>query len=400
MKSINNHDIDFVRDAKLAVKGQRINGANFLLFGMIATFAIIVGWSAFAYLDEITKGHGKVIPSSSVQTIQNLEGGILAELSVREGQAVKKGDILARIDDTQSAATYRENLVQRDALEAVRARHLAESKGQALVSFSQRIKDERPDLVESETRLFNQRREDLQKRENVLARSLELASDELGLLRPMVERKVAPKVDMLRLEREVNELKGQIEELRNEYRNGALEAYNEANTKWESTTELVEGHQDRLTRTTVRSPVNGTINKIHIKSVGGVIQPGESIMDLVPVDDTLLVEAKIKPSDIGFLKPGNQAKIKFTAYDFSMYGSLNGVVEHISADTILDEVDGEHYYQIKVRNSEGKLMKEGKELDILPGMIAEVDVITGRRTVLQYLSKPLHRTVINSMTER
>ncbi|MCB1235426.1 MAG: HlyD family type I secretion periplasmic adaptor subunit [Verrucomicrobiae bacterium] len=392
--------LDYTGNARAAIAGERVNGANWLLFSIVALLASGFGWASMADLDEVTKGNGKVIPSSSIQTIQNLEGGILAEMAVREGDRVEKGQVLARIDDTMSAASYRENLSQRDALEAMVSRLFAEANGQDAIDFSPKIRESRPDLVEAETSLFDKRLAELTQRVEVIGGSLKLASQELEMTRPMVEKRAVSKVEQLRLEREVNELEGKLRDTRGEFQRAAMELYNETKARLEGLDESLRAREDRVSRAVVRSPVNGTVNKIHIRNVGGVIQPGESIMDIVPVDDTLLVQANIRPSDIAFLRPGQEAVVKFTAYDFAIYGGLKGTVEHISADTIEDEVDRERYYQIKVRNTQGKLVKNGEELPIIPGMVAEVDVLTGRRTVLQYLLKPLYRARVNSLTER
>ncbi|MEM7011898.1 MAG: HlyD family type I secretion periplasmic adaptor subunit [Verrucomicrobiota bacterium] len=393
-------DLDFAKDSLAAIRGDRIVGANLLLFMIISAVVAAGIWASRASLEEVTRGEGKVIPSTSIQTIQNLEGGILAELSVREGQFVRKGDTLARIDDTMTAATYRENVAQRDALEARRARLLSEATGAELIEFSDRILEARPDLVKSETELFLKHADALSRRREVVEKSLRLASEELEITVPLVARKVAAKVDQLRLERDVNELQGKLDDLTTQFQEEAMEAFNETKTRHEAINESVQGHEDRVKRAIVVSPVDGVVNEIHVTTTGGVIQPGEVIMDIVPEDETLLIQAKILPSDIGFLHAGQQAVIKFTAYDYSIYGGLDGIVEHISADTIQDEIDRQHYYQIKVRNEHGSLQKDGEQLPIIPGMVAEVDILTGERTVLQYLLKPFNKAWGRALRER
>ncbi|MEM0968534.1 MAG: HlyD family type I secretion periplasmic adaptor subunit, partial [Verrucomicrobiota bacterium] len=214
-------------------------------------------------------------------------------------------------------------------------------------------------------------------------------------------KNIVSRIEQMRLEREVNELNGSIMEVIGAFESTSMEQYNLTMAKLESLEELLQGREDRVRRTVVRSPVSGTVNKLHATTLGGVVKPGEPIVDIVPQDETLLVSAKIRPRDIAFLHPGQPAVVKFTAYDFAMYGGLEGNVIHISADTIEDEVDREHYYQIKVRNHEGQLTtQEGQILPIIPGMVAEVDVLTGRRTVLQYLLKPFHRMRFNALRER
>ncbi|MEM7697230.1 MAG: HlyD family type I secretion periplasmic adaptor subunit [Verrucomicrobiota bacterium] len=398
--SVSQQDLDFVQNARAAIRGDSVRGANFLLFLVIAVIVGFIVWASRADIDEVTKGQGKVIPASSIQTIQNLEGGIVAEILVSEGDQVTKGDVLVRIDDTQSNSSYRENLAKTQALEAQLARLIAEAKEEEQIAFPAEIDSNRPDLIAREQALFEKRRAERDEQLTVIDRSLRLAREELTMTIPLVGRGVVSKVEQLRLEREVNELEGQRKELMGGFQQGALELFNETKAELESLNEFLAGRVDTVNRALVRSPVDGTVNKLYMSTIGGVVAGGEPIVDIVPAADTLLVEAKIRPSDIGFLHPGQEATLKFTAYDFSIYGGLKGQVEHISADTIQDEVDQEHYYMIKVRNDEGKLMKDGEELPLIPGMVAEVDVLTGRRTILQYLLKPFHRMRINALRER
>ncbi|MEM9282611.1 MAG: HlyD family type I secretion periplasmic adaptor subunit [Verrucomicrobiota bacterium] len=393
-------DLDFVRNARAAVRGDRLRGANLLLFTIIAVIAAFIIWAARAEIDEVTKASGKVIPSSSIQTIQNLEGGIVAEILVTEGSEVIKGEVLLRIDDTLSASSYRENLAKSQALEAALARYDAEANGMKDIEFPDSLWAVRPDLVKREQALFEKRQQELNEQRVVIERSFMLASDELTMTIPLVQKGIVSRVDQLRLEREVNELEGKHKELIRGAQRDAMEHYNEIKAQLEELKEVLQGREDRVRRTHVKAPSAGTVNKLYINTIGGVVQPGEPIVDIVPNDDTLLVEAKVRPSDIAFLRPGQEATLKFSAYDFSIYGGLKGIVEHISADTIEDEVDKQHYYMIKVRNAVGKMLKDGEELPIIPGMVAEVDVLTGQRTVLEYLLKPFHRMRLNSLKER
>ncbi|MFT5466662.1 MAG: adhesin transport system membrane fusion protein [Verrucomicrobiales bacterium] len=391
-------ELDFARNARSALLRDRVTGANLLLWLIAAIIGGFIYWASEAELDEVTKGAGKVIPSASVQTVQNLEGGIIAEMLVSEGDRVLTGDVLARIDDTLSNASYQENLTQVDALVALLSRLQAEGEGRGEIEFPD---DMRPDLIERETALFDKRQDDLAEQTKTLSNSHRLALDELTMTVPLVERNIVSKVDQMRLEREVSELDGKITEITAKFQSEAMALYNETKGKIESLEQTLTGRQDRVRRTVVRSPVDGIVNHVHATTTGGVVQPGEPIVDIVPDDESVLVEAKIRPSDIAFLHPGQTATLKFTAYDFAMYGGLEGVVEHISADTIEDEIDHEHYYQIKVRKKAGELKtKDGKTLPIIPGMVAEVDVLTGRRTVLQYLLKPFHRVRHNALRER
>jgi len=393
-------DLDYVRDARAVILGDRVVGANLLLWAVGGCLVCFLLWASRAPLEEVTKGMGKVIPSASLQTVQNLEGGILAELLVQEGQRVAIGDVLARIDDTQSRSSYQEDLTRQQALRAALTRLQAEAEDAEGLSFPADLVASRPDLVERESRLFEQRMADYRDQRTALEDSLRLATEELELTVPLVAKEVVPKVDQIRLEREVVATRGKLNGLVTGFRREALEEANLTQAEVERLDGALRGREDRMVRTVVRSPVAGTVNHLHLKTIGGVLQPGERIMDIVPDDETLLVEARIRPSDIGFIHPGQEATVKFTAYDFSVYGGLRGVVEHISADTIEYEVDHEHYYIIRVRNRTGQLTRGGEALPIIPGMVAEVDVLTGRRTVLQYITKPLHRMRLNALRER
>ncbi len=393
-------DIDYARNAKEAMRGDHVRGASFLLWAIMALFVSLIFWAANSEIDEVTKGEGRVIPSSSMQTIQNLEGGIVAELLVKEGDSVKVGQVLVRIDDTQTSSAYRENLAKSQAFAARLARLIAESKDYEELVFPEFIIIDRRDLFIRETELFDKRKKERSEQKIILEKSLRLASEELTMTIPLVQKGILSKVEQLRLEREVNEVEGKLKELIGGFQQEAMERFNETKAELEGLDEVIQGREDRVKRALVRSPVAGIVNRVYVSTVGGVIQPGEPIVDIVPNDDALVVEAKIRPADIAFLRPGQEVILKFTAYDFSIYGGLEGEVVHISADTIQDEIDKEHYYMIKVRNTGGMLKSGGKELSIIPGMVTEVDILTGRRTVLQYLTKPLHRMRFNSLTER
>lgn len=382
------------------MKGDRVTGANLLLLVIFLCLAGFVTWASMAEIDEVTKATGKVIPSSSVQTIQNLEGGIVAEILISEGDTVEAGQVLVRIDDTLSSSSFREDLARAEALRAALVRLTAEARDKADLEFPEDLEQAREDLVKRERDLFEKRRNEREEQRAILERSHRLASEELTMTVPLVQKNIVSKVEQLRLERDLNEVEGKLKELIGGFQQSAMEKYNEAKAELDALQEALEGRQDRVRRTIVKSPVAGTVNELYVSTIGGVIQPGEPIVDIVPQDDTLLVEAKVRPSDIAFIRPGQEAVLKLTAYDFALFGGLEGEVETISADTIEDEIDRQHYYMIKVRNRTGKLEKNGEELPVITGMVAEVDILTGRRTVLQYLLKPFHRMRFNSLGER
>lgn len=390
-------DLDYAQDCRAFLAKEKMGWANSLLWLLAAFLVLAVFWASRAELDEVTRGSGKVIPSSSVQLIQSLEGGLLESILVKEGETVNPGDVLVKIHDTLFDATYQESLSRRDALQARMARLRAESEGSESVAFSQEIREGRSDLVKSEEELFVKRTRDLETGLATMQRSLDLAQEELDLTRPFEEKGSVSRVEVLRLEREVNELKGSIANRRSQFQKLALEEFDRVKAELEALLESIVGNEDRVERTVMRAPVRGTVNKIHINTVGRVIGPGENIMEIVPLDDTLLIEANVRPADRAFLHPGQKAVVKVTAYDYAIYGALDGHVEHIGVDTITDE-KGESFYQIKVRTLESSL--PGSEGDIIPGMITEVDVLTGRKTVLHYLLKPINRARQRALRER
>lgn len=354
-------------------------------------------WASQAILDEVTRGEGSIIPSSREQVIQSLEGGLLAEMKVAEGDIVEAGEVLLRIDDTRFNATFKEGQSRADGLSASIARLRAESEGGQLVL----PENTPPDVAANERKLFNARREALTERVAALGRSLGLARDELRMTEPLVAKGVVSEVDVLRLRREVNELRGKIQDRRNEFRAAARAELSDKEGELNSATQLNTASADQVRRTIVRAPMRGTVKDIAVSTVGGVIRPGVEIMTIVPLEDRLLVEARIKPADVAFLRPGLPASVKITAYDFAVYGGLDGTLEHISADTIVSTTQNqERYYRIRVSTEKANLNGPDGPLPIIPGMVATVEVLTGKKTVLDYLLKPVLRVRDSAMKER
>ncbi|MFO3442507.1 HlyD family type I secretion periplasmic adaptor subunit [Legionella pneumophila serogroup 1] len=367
---------------------------HIILWTSLLFFIVAIIWANYAILDEVTTGQGKVIPSSEVQVIQNLEGGIIQNIFVKEGQIVKKDQILMQIDNTRFMASYAEAEKKIDALEIEIIRLNAEISDTKPV-FPDKFIKAYPHLVQDQLSLYESRMREL----NQLKKSLELAQKELDLTRPLLKGGSVSEVEVIRLERSVSEIKGNIEKFKSE----ELDKLNKARTELFALVEANKADKDRLTRTTVRSPVYGIVKQIKSTTIGGVVQPGSDLLEIVPLDDTLLIEAKIRPSDIGFIHPGQKAMVKITAYDFSIYGGLEGVVEHISADTIIDEKTDkkeESYYIVKVRTEKNYLGTEKKPLPIIPGMQATVDILTGQKSVLQYLLKPIIKAKQSALRER
>lgn len=341
---------------------------------------------------------GKVIPSSSVQVIQSLEGGILAAIHVKEGDVVAKGRELLQIHDAIFASSYRENLSTTELLQARVVRLRAEANGQVKLELPPGT---RPDIVAKETDLFQKRLDDFVATRDALAGRLALARNERELLAKARENGAVSPVDVIRVDKEIAALDGQIMTLRTTREREAMENFDKDMAQLEALTHAIARDRDRLARTVITSPVQGVVNKIYINTVGRVIASGMDIMDIVPTEDTLLIEASVKPADIAFIRPGQEAMVKFTAYDFAVYGGMKGHIEQISVDTIENEKK-EQFYQIKVRTDGTKLgnTMDGKEMPIIPGMVAEVDILTGKKTVLEYLLTPLSRAQQRALRER
>lgn len=415
-----------------------------ILVWMVALLLFIfLIWAAFAEIDEVAKGTGKVIPSSKIQVIQHFEGGIIKQIFVKEGQMVKKGQVLITIDNSQFGSSYREGSLKSAALQAKIARLKAESEGSPLV-MPENLSEKFPALADSEKKLYdsnvkelnakletlnqqvNQKKQEYeaaQEKTKSLKRSLELAQQEYDMTNSLYKDGAASKVEVLRLDRDLNDIKGKLteatlqiqqtkdalaeavnksNEIETTARSNAAEDYAKAKAELDQQTEQNYSLEDRAARTTITSPVNGTIKVINVNTVGGSIKPGMDIMEIVPSEDTLLVEAHIRPADVAFIHPNEKALVKFTAYDFVVYGGLEGVVESISADSIVDENDPKRqsYYLVKVRTNKNHLTHNGKDLPIIPGMMVEVDILTGKKTVLDYILKPLLKSKQNALTER
>lgn len=411
------------------------------LWAILGFFIIMIAWAALAEIDEVTRGDGKAIPSSRLQKIQNLEGGIVAEVFVHEGEVVNAGAPLLRLDDTRFRSNAGESEADRLALEARIQRLTAQVEGKETLTLSPNIMAKSPDIADGELALFasvNKRIQSelsglneqlVQKKQELLdyqakaeqyRRSLGLLQQEISLSEPLVAKGAISKVEVLRLRRAEVETRGQLEsvtlalpraqaaikeieskmgEARGRYRSEALSQLNEARTDLSKTEASGKAIEDRVNRTLVTSPVRGIVQQLMVNTIGGVIQPGNDIVEIVPLDDTLLVEAKIRPQDIAFLRPGQEAVVKFTAYDYTIYGGLKGKLEQISPDTVTDK-EGKSFYVIRLRTEKNHLGSDENPLIIIPGMVASVDIITGKKTILAYLLKPILRARAEAFRER
>ena len=434
-------DIDYMSETAAAAMQGPPTYSHALLWAVFAFIAAFLVWAAYANIGETTVGEGKVIPSSQVQVVQNLEGGIVSEIRVRIGDVVKKNQILMLIDDTRYTSSFRENKAKNDALGAKIARLTAEASGKPL-DMPANVRRDNPDLAERELTQYrshqaeynanvaainqqiDQRTQELKEKRSRLVQinaSLELLDRELAMSRPLVKQGAMSEVELLRLERQAVDLKGELDSTRisiprlesavsearqrlegyiAKFRNDAQGELNQVRAEQEGVAATSVALKDRVERAVVRSPVMGTIKSVKVTTIGGVVQPGSELLEIVPLEDNLLVEARVKPRDIAFIRPGQEALVKITAYDFSIYGGFPAKVENISADSITDEKKGDSYYLVQVRTTSNVPARRDAPLAIIPGMTATVHIQTGEKTFLHYLLKPIIKTKEMAFRER
>lgn len=433
-------DAEFMSETSAAVLQGTPRTAHWILWGTAIFFLTALIWASLASLDEIATGTGKVIPSSHIQIVQNLEGGILSEIPVREGDVVQKGQVLAQMDATRFSSSFGENQAKYDALLVKIARLSAEANN-AEFNAPKELEQKNLKLIEEERSLYASRQRELQANLSVLRQQSEqrvqdlaekrvrlvqlqqshgLVSREVSMTRPLVQQGVMSEVELLRLERQQSDLKGELEatriaiprlesalmEARNKvegfivkFRSDAMSELSAARAEISAIGATSTALEDRLARTTVHSPMTGTVKRIKVTTIGGVIQPGMDLMEIVPLEDNLLIEARVKPSDIAFLRLGQEGAVKLSAYDFSIYGGVPAKLEYISADSITND-EGETFFIIRVRTKTNYLVQGDKRLPIIPGMLATVDIRTGKKTVLTYLLKPVFKAKAVAMRER
>jgi len=436
-------DIELMQDSTAALFQSTPKVGSMIMIGFLIFILVAFIWAYFAELEEVTVGEGKVIPSSQVQIIQNLEGGIISGIPVKVGDIVHKGDIVIQLDQTRFSSSLGETQAKHDSLVAKVARLSAEAYGRPFALGADFVKAN-PRIAADETELYNSRQHELDSEISVLKEqqnqraqelqekkakqkqlevSVGLIDQELKISRPLVQQGVMSEVEILRLERQLSDNKGEMdaarlaiprleqatEEAKNKiigamakFRSDAANDLNLASAELAGTTATGVAAEDRLARTAIRSPMTGIIKQIKANTIGGVVQPGVEIMQIVPLEDTLLIETKVRPSDVAFVHPEQDAMVKLSAYDFSIYGGMEASVENISADTITEEKNGksESYYLVQVRTKASALISHGKKLPIIPGMLATVHIRTGKKTVLQYLLKPVLKAKYEAMRER
>ncbi|MHC2335522.1 HlyD family type I secretion periplasmic adaptor subunit [Bradyrhizobium sp. USDA 4454] len=412
-------DFAFANDIRSAALLRTPRTSRMLLWTSCALLATFVVWAHFAVLDEVKRGSGRVVPSRQMQVVQSLEGGIVGDILVREGDIVQQGQSLMRIDDTKFASEFGEIRERRAAMAARVARLDAEARGRSELTFPDDLDKMVPAAVATETSVFKMRGQKVAQDIDVLNQqvtrltgSLKLLEREQTLTRKLYEQKVVPEIEMLRLDRQATEMKGQLAEAQSKianitasFRSQADEDLAKSRADLAVLDENIKSAQDRVRRTDLKAPVHGIVNKLNISTIGAVVQPGANLMDIVPLDDTLLVEGRIRPQDIAFIRPDQDAVVKISAYDSSVYGSLKGKVERISADTIVDDKAEkterqETFYRVMVRTDKNHLGTEQHPLPIIPGMVTTVEVLTGEKSVLDYIVKPARLLRDEALRER
>ncbi|MGZ9006482.1 MAG: HlyD family type I secretion periplasmic adaptor subunit, partial [Burkholderiales bacterium] len=420
------------------LRGRRL--PHLLLAAIVLFFVLAVAWAAYFEIEEVARGDGRVITQSQVQVITNLEGGIISEILVREGDAVKKGDPLIRIDPTRFEAAYKEGEQSALGLKARIARLTAEAHRSPFRMPAEVTKGS-PTLAEREAALYRARQgelatktevlrqqltqreselKELKSRADRLAEQLVLVDREIAITAPLVKRGVVSEVEVLRLEREqtrtrteldqarlaapraaaaIDEARGKLADAEATFRAQAAGELAQAQAELAKVAEQIPALEDRAARTVVRAPMDGLVKTIPNRTIGGVVQPGSPMIEIVPREESLLIETRLRPADIAFVRVGQRAVVKVTAYDYSIFGGLEGRIEHVSADSIVPQ-QGEPYYIAHVRTASNAIQFQEKKLSISPGMLASVDIITGKRSVLHYLAKPINRARERAMTER
>jgi adhesin transport system membrane fusion protein len=427
----------FLEDAELAMIEQEPARAKVLIKVFWGVLALFLAWAAFTEVDEVTKGEGRVIPSRQLQVLQSLDGGVVSEILVREGQVVDAGQVLVSVDATRFDSSVAENRAQQLALLAKAARLRALADGLPFVAPPE-VQAEAPRIVEAEVRTYEAARtsldaqlavvrQQLAQREQELgemrakreqaARAYDLTAKELAYTKPLITSGAVSEVDLLRLERDaarflgerdmaaaqilkaqsaISESSRKLQEVTSQFKSEVRKELADTLGKLNVSSAGGVGLADKVDKSVLRSPVKGTVKRLLVNTVGGVVQPGKDVVEIVPLEESLLLDARVAAKDIGFLHPGDKAVVKFTAYDFSIYGGLPAHVEVIGADSITDE-RGNTFYMVRVRTEKSTL---GPGLPVIPGMVAEVDILTGRKTVLSYLLKPVLKAKQAALTER
>ena len=409
---------------------QPLTGARLIIVSASVGFVLFLIWAMLAQVDEVTAGQGKVIPTSKVQLIQASEPATVSELLVRSGQRVRRGQLLARLDDTQNASQLGQIEAETQSLQQRSNRLQSEGSGigTALAGDEAALSQVRRQALGSRvsglrSSAEQRRREAAEAYATIssLQSSLALAQKSVGLLEPLAAKNIVPQTELITARREVVDLQGRIAAAREQasranaavsealsqaseaqftFRQDALNERSQINAKIAVNEESLRGARGKLAKNELRSPVDGIVNDVQVTTIGGFVQAGQKVMEVVPMGDKLLVETRVTPRDIAFIKVGDKALVKVTAYDFSTYGGLEGRVVQVSADSIYDEAERQAYFNVIVETSRSYLIATGRRLPITPGMITDTQIITGRKSILSYLLKPVMKARSDALRER
>lgn len=381
--------------------GNSLYGLRLTIWGTVIAVVMFVVWASLASIDQITRGQGQIVASSRTQIIQAVDGGILEELYVREGAVVQRSDLLARLDKTKTEAAFRESYAKVGALSAAVARLHAEVYGKSMV-FSRESADF-PEFRANQLLLLSKRRDAIDQEIGALERMRKLALQELTMTEPLLKTGDVSMADVLRLQRQVADLEGQMTNRRNKYMQDSQAELTKNEEELTGARQAMVQRKEQLANTELRAPLSGTVKNVRITTRGGVLRPGDELMQIVPDEGALMVEAKVKPADVGFLKPGLPVSVKIDAYDYTIYGSLEGKLTFISADTLSEDLKqgDQPYYRVQVKTESSRFSRRPNEsLQLQPGMTATVEIKTGQNTVLKYILKPMVKTLSESMGER
>jgi len=439
-QKLTNHDYEYMNSLSQAVLQIRPKKLHFILWFWFFTVVLFLVWASFTSIDEITRGSGEVVPSGENQIVQNLEGGIVEEILVKEGQIVKKDQILIKINNKKSESTYETNTLKTEALKAKIIRLKAQANNNKFI-YDKNINKKVLDLYKNEKSLFKSNLQQVHAKKQILqnqlkqkynsikdarsqkstaARSLNMINQELKMIAPMVQKGLSSRMDLLALKREknnisqkytsakiaepklqaeVSEIKNKIDEVDYIFQSKSKEQLSEAMASLHGADASTDALKDQVSRTYVRSPMNGIIQKLYVHTVSGVVKPAQDLVEIVPVDHQLILEVKIKPSDIAFVHEGIEAIVKFSAFDFSIYGGLKGHVIQMNPDTIKDK-EGNQFYLIRIKTNKNNFEHNGIKMKIIPGMTVSVDILTGKKTVMDYILKPIIKAKQYTFTER
>jgi len=439
-QSVNEKELEFLNSRSAAVLEQTALHSKIFLWIVILTVAVAIFWMDRTMLDEVVKGYGKIVPSGKVKSIQNLEGGIIKEIMVKEGDSVKKGQPVLKIEDVFYSSSHEKNRLKYDELFAKSIRLRAEAFSKPFVE-PKKMENGLTELIEKERNLYESNQQQLHKNLEVvrsqikqhrgklaelkesqkeLKEAMQLVQKQIDINAPLIERKIVSEVDFLKLQQEKNNvqqeltktryaiktMKSVIEETQNTldgtslaFQNEAKEEFNSIDAEMKRIKETQLALNDQVQRTLIHSPVTGVVKIMHVNTIGGVVQPGKEIMDILPTGDTLLVEVRIHPKDIAFIYPDQRAVVKLTAYDFQIYGGLNGKVIRISPDSITEQ-DGTTYYNVWIETDRNFLGTKESPLKLIPGMVVDSDIITGKKSILSYIIGPVLKTTENALKER